>query len=191
LLDVGGQQREVHELGDPGPGQLEVPGRVGLVAEVAPLDRGSEAVGEGKHLGHAGRAADGVVDGLGLGRLLGEDVASAAALAEEVALEHRGVAVFLLGRLGGGRGFVTHRLASIAAGAGAGCSAAGSSVGSSSRSSAPRSFSITVTSFLGSLTITFFTTASMRRMRLAGDITSQTVSKVLSAPLTQRPSACR
>jgi hypothetical protein len=30
LLDIGRKQREVHELGDPGPGELEVAG--GLVA---------------------------------------------------------------------------------------------------------------------------------------------------------------
>ena len=57
------------------------------------VDGGAEPVGEGEHLGHPGRAAHGFMDGLGLWWLLGEDVASAAALAEEVPLEHNGVAV--------------------------------------------------------------------------------------------------
>ena len=84
-LEIGREQQEVEELGDPCPGEAELAGALGAVAVVAAVDRGLEAVGEGQRLGHARGATDlGRMWGRGLG---GEGPTVPVAHPEEVARE--------------------------------------------------------------------------------------------------------
>lgn len=57
FLQVGSEHQEVEELGDPRPGETELAGEVGAVAEVATVDLGLESMSERQHLGDARRAA--------------------------------------------------------------------------------------------------------------------------------------
>jgi hypothetical protein len=57
LLDVGGDEQEVHELGDAGTGEAEAPGEVGVVGELAAIDAALQGVGERELPGDAGRVA--------------------------------------------------------------------------------------------------------------------------------------
>lgn len=64
-LDVGCEQEQVHELGDPGAGEAEATGHIGVVAELALLHPALESVGQRELAGDArGVAAD---SGRGLG----------------------------------------------------------------------------------------------------------------------------
>src|SRR5690606_22186697 len=57
LLDVGGDEREVHELGDAGAGEAEASGEVGEVRKLAGIHAALQGAGERELAGDAGRVA--------------------------------------------------------------------------------------------------------------------------------------
>lgn len=61
LLEVGGEQEEVHQLGEPGAGQAVVAGDVGLVGVAVGVDLVGDAVDEREAAGDGGRVALGAV----------------------------------------------------------------------------------------------------------------------------------
>lgn len=60
LLDLRGEEREVHELGDPGAGEAKPARSVGLIPILAAVDGGLKAVREREHLGDPGRTSHGL-----------------------------------------------------------------------------------------------------------------------------------
>ena len=65
LLNRGREQGQVHKLGDPGAGQVDIPSGVGAVLVVAAVDSLLEPVREGEHAGRRGRACGRVPEAWG------------------------------------------------------------------------------------------------------------------------------